>query len=159
VKLGRDDGVLNKKLEGNDLERVFVRGFEEDGAGRSSLLNLQPAGGADTPAVAGFQAGEAKLRHGGAQIVAEGLRRFEERSIDDAADCVDTKIVRTSLTAAGAVEAGHWLAAADVQGLAEDVLATILDGFRCWHRFYCNSDRIDRGLCRCTRIKRWIKNG
>ena len=50
----RDDGVLDKKLEGNDLERVFVSSFEDDGAGRSSLLNLQPTGSTDAPTVTGF---------------------------------------------------------------------------------------------------------
>ena len=54
MELGRDDGVLDKKLEGNDLERVLVSCFEDDGAGGSSLLNLQPAGSADAPAVARF---------------------------------------------------------------------------------------------------------
>ena len=71
VKFTGDDRVLNEKLKGNDPEGVLVGGFEDDGAGGSGLLDLEPARGADTPAVAGFQAGEAELEHGGDEVVAE----------------------------------------------------------------------------------------
>ncbi len=123
VELGGDDSVLNEELEGDDLEGVLVGGFEDDGAGGSGLLDLQPAGGADAPAVSGFEAGEAVLGHGGGEIVAEGLGGGEERGVDDAADGVDAVVVGAGLAAAGAVEAGHGLAAAGVEGLAEDVFA------------------------------------
>ena len=129
VELAGDDRVLDQELEGNDFEGVLVGGFEDDGAGCSGLLDLQPAGGADTPAVARFEAFKAKLRHGGAEVVAEGLGGFEEGRVDDAADGVDAVVVRAGLAAAGAVEAGHGLAAADVEGLAEDIFAAVFDGF------------------------------
>ena len=54
VELRRDDGVLDKKLEGNDLKRVFMSSFEDDRTRCSGLLNLQPTGSADAPAVTGF---------------------------------------------------------------------------------------------------------
>jgi hypothetical protein len=129
VELAGDDRVLDEELEWNDFEGVFVGGFEDDGTGGSSLLDLEPAGCADTPAVAGFEAGKTKLRHRSAEIVAESLGGFEKRSVDDAADGVDAVIVRTGLATTGAVEAGHRLATADVEGLAEDVLAAVFDGF------------------------------
>ena len=121
VELVGDDRVLDEELEGNDLEGVFVGGFEDDGAGGPSLLYLQPAGSTDAPAVSGFEAGETKLRHGSAEVVAEGLRGFEEGRVDDAADGVDAVIFGAGFAAAGAVETGHGLAAAGGEGLSEDI--------------------------------------
>jgi hypothetical protein len=129
MQLAGDHGVLNKEFEGNDLEGVLVGGFEDDGACGSGLLDLKPAGGTDTPAISGFEASEAELRHGGAEVIAESLRGFEKRRVDDAADSVDAVVVGAGLATASAVEAGHGLAAADVQGLAEDVFTTVFDGF------------------------------
>jgi hypothetical protein len=134
VELAGDDRVLNEELEWDDFESVFVGGFENDGAGGSSLLDLEPAGRADAPAVAGFEAGKTKLRHRSAEVVAESLGGFEKRNVDYAADGVDAVIVGAGLAATGAVEAGHGLAAADVEGLAEDVLAAVFDGFDFGHR-------------------------
>ena len=133
VKLAGDDRVLDEKFEGDDFEGVLVGGFEDDGASCSGLLDLEPAGGTDAPAVAGFEAGKAELRHRSAEIVAEGFRGFEEGSVDDAADGVDAEVVGASLAAAGAVEAGHRLAATNVEGLAEDVLAAGFLGFGWGH--------------------------
>jgi hypothetical protein len=138
VKLAGDHRVLDKKLEGNDFECVLVSGFEDDRAGGTSLLDLEPTGGTDAPAVAGFEAGKAKLRHGCAEIVADRLGGFEEGSIDDAADGVDAEVFGAGLAAAGAVEAGHRLTATDIKRLAEDVLATVLDWFDVGHGFYSN---------------------
>jgi hypothetical protein len=129
MELAGNDSVLNEELEGNDLEGVLVGGFENDGAGGTGLLDLKPAGGADTPAISGFEAGKSELWHGGAEVVAKSLGGFEERRVDDAADRVDSMVVGTGLAAARAIEAGHGLAAADIQGLAEDVFATIFDRF------------------------------
>ena len=139
MELAGDDGVLNQKLEGNNFESVFVGGFENDRAGSSGFLDLEPSGSTDAPAIAGFEAGEAELRHGSAEVVAEGLGGRKEWSVDDAADGVYTMIVGAGLAAASAVEAGHGLAAADVEGLAENVFAAIFDGFYGGHRFYCKS--------------------
>jgi hypothetical protein len=127
MELAGDDSVLDEQLEGNDLEGVLMGGFEDDGACGASLLNLKPAGGADTPAISGFEASEAELRHGGAEVVAESFRGFEEWLVYDAADGVDSVIVGAGLAAAGAVEAGHGLAATDVEGLAKDVFTTVFD--------------------------------
>ena len=92
VELVGDDGVLDEELEGDDLQGGLVGGFEDDGAGGSGLLHLEPARGADTPAVAGLEAGKAILRHGGGEIVSKGLGGGEEGGVDDAADGVDALI-------------------------------------------------------------------
>jgi hypothetical protein len=98
-------------------------GFEDDGASCSGLLDLQPTGGADAPAVSGLEAGEAVLGHGGGEIVAQGFAGGKERRVNDAADGVDAVVFGAGLAAAGAVEAGHGGAATGVEGLAEDVFA------------------------------------
>src|SRR5580704_19502719 len=69
----RDYGVLDQQFERDDLEGGLVGGFEDDGAGGSGLLDLEPAGGTDAPAVARFQAVEAELWHGGGEVVAESF--------------------------------------------------------------------------------------
>jgi hypothetical protein len=141
MELIGDDCVLDQKLEGNDLEGVFVGGFEDDRAGGSGTLDIEPAGGANTPPVAGFEAGETVLRHGGTEVVAKSLGRFKEWSVDDAADGVDAMVFGARLATACAVETRHGLAAADFERLAQDVFAAVFDGFDSGHRFYCRSRR------------------
>jgi hypothetical protein len=112
VELGGDDGVLNEELEGDDTESVLMGGLEEDRAGCAGLLDLKPTGGTDAPAIAWSESGEAILRHGGAEVIAEGFGGFEEGLVDDAADGVDTVVVGAGFAATGAIEAGHGLATA-----------------------------------------------
>ena len=78
MKLAGDNRILNKQLEWHDFEGVLVSGFEDNWAGGTSLLDRKPAGGTDAPAVAGFEAGKAKLRHGCAEIVAKRLGGGQE---------------------------------------------------------------------------------
>jgi hypothetical protein len=73
VELAGDHGVLDEKLKGNNLEGVLVGGFQDDGAGCTSLLNLKPARSTEAPAVTGFEACEAVLRYGSAEVVAKGF--------------------------------------------------------------------------------------
>jgi hypothetical protein len=134
VKLVGDYGVLYQKFEGDDLEGSLVGGFEDDGAGGSSLLDLEPAGGADAPAVAGLETSEAVLGHGRAEVVPEGLGGGEEWCVDEAADSVDAEVVGAGFAAASAVEAGHGFAAARIERLAEDVFTAGFDGFCRRHR-------------------------
>lgn len=63
MKLVRYYGVLNQELEGHDLQGGLVGSFEDDRAGGPGLLDLEPAGGADAPAVTGLEAREAVLGH------------------------------------------------------------------------------------------------
>jgi hypothetical protein len=111
-----------------------VSGFEDDWTSCSSLLDLEPASGTDAPAIAGLEAGETELRHGGAEIVAESLRGLEEGCVDETTDGVDAEVIGASLAAAGAVEPGHRLATTDIERLAEDVFATVFDGFYGGHQ-------------------------
>jgi hypothetical protein len=129
VKLVWDDGVLDQKFEGDDLEGIFVGGFEDDRAGGSGLLDLQPTGGTDAPAIAGLESGESELGHRSAEVVAQSLGGCKKGSVDDAADGVDAVVFGSRLATAGAVKAGHRFAATDVERLAEDVFAAVLDGF------------------------------
>jgi hypothetical protein len=129
LKLVWDDGVLDQKLEGDDLEGVFVGGFEDDRAGGSGLLDLQPTGGTDAPAIAGLESGESELGHRSAEVVAQSPGGCKKGSVDDAADGVDAVVFGSRFTTAGAVKAGHGFAATDVERLAEDVFAAVLDGF------------------------------
>lgn len=128
-----DDGVLDEDVEGDEAEGVFMGGFEDDGAGGAGVEDLLPAGGADAPVVAGFEAGKAMFRHGSGEIVAEALGGGEEVGGDDGADGVDAKVVGAGVAAAVAIEAGHGLAATGGEGLAEDVSAEVLFGFCCGH--------------------------
>jgi hypothetical protein len=137
VELRGDDRVLDEEFEGDDFEGVLVSGFEDDRAGGSGSLDGKPTVRADTPAVAGFETVEAVLRHWSGKVVTEGLGGGQERGVDDAADGVDAVIVRAGVATAVAVEAGRGvsrLAAADFEGLAEDVAGGGFDGFYGRHR-------------------------
>src|SRR5215469_972919 len=70
VELVRDYRVLDEDLKGDDGEGGLVGGFKDDGAGCSGLLDFEPAGGADAPAIAGAESGESVMRHRGGQVVA-----------------------------------------------------------------------------------------
>ena len=135
MELGRDNSVLEEDLERHDGEGGLVGGFEDNGTACSCLLDLEPACGTDTPAIAWLEAGEAVLWHRGGKIVAEGFGHLKEGGIDDAADGVDAEVVGTGLAAAGAVEAGHGLASADLERLTEDVFAARFNGFGSSHRY------------------------
>lgn len=116
-----DDGKLEQGLEGDDVESVLVGGLEDDRAGGTGFVYLQPAGGADAPAVAGLEAGKAVLRHGGGKIVAETSGGGEELGCDDAADGVDTDVVRAGAAAAVAIEARHGVVPARFERLTKNI--------------------------------------
>ena len=117
--------MLNQQIEGDDLEGVLVGGFEDDRARSARLLDLQPASSTHTPAVTRLQARETVLQHRGGEVVAKSFRGGKERGVDDAADRVDAEIFRAGLATAGAIEAGHGIAAAGGERLPEDVLAAV----------------------------------
>src|ERR1700744_6074002 len=80
-----DDCELEQDLEGHDLQRGFVRRFEDNRACGSGLLYLQPACCTDTPAVARLEAGKAVLWHWRRKVVAQLRRDGQELLRDDAA--------------------------------------------------------------------------
>jgi hypothetical protein len=128
MELFRYYGKLDEKFKGNDAEGVLVGSFEDNRAGCSGLLDLEPTGGTDAPSVAGLESGESVLRHRGGEIVAEGFGGGEEWSVDDAADGVDAEVVGAGVATAVAVEAGHGLASTGGQGLAKDVAGGVFYG-------------------------------
>src|SRR5260370_39310163 len=87
----------------------------------AGVKGFLPARRAQTPAIAGFEAGEAGGWDRGRQIVAGGLREGEELGVDPGAHGMDAEILGPSLAAAGAVEAGQRLRAAFGERLAKDV--------------------------------------
>ena len=132
VELVGNYRMLDQEFKGDNLEGSLMGGFEDDGAGSSRLLDLEPTGGANAPAVAGFEAGESVLRHRGAEVVTQLLGDAKELFSDDAADGVDTEVVRAGVATAVAVEAGRRilrLTATDVQRLTEYVAAAGFDRF------------------------------
>jgi hypothetical protein len=134
VELFRYYGELDEKFKRNDAKSVLVSCFEDNRAGCSGLLDLEPAGGTYAPAIAGFEAGESVLRHWGGKVVAEGLGGGEEWGVDDATDGVDAEVTGAGVAAAVAIEAGHGLAAAGGQGLAEHVAGGVFDRLFGWHK-------------------------
>lgn len=118
-------GVLQQDFEGDDLEGRLVRCFKNDRAGGASALHLKPARGADTPVVAGLEAGEAVLWHGCGEIVAQLGGDGEKVRCDDAADGMNAEVFRAGAATAVAVEAGHGLASTGFKRLAEDILLVV----------------------------------
>jgi hypothetical protein len=129
VELGGDHRILNEQLERDDFEGVLMCRFKNDRAGSTGLLDLEPACRTDTPAIARLEAGKAKLRHRCAEVVAKSLGRVQKCPVDDAADSMDTVVFGAGLATACAIEAGHRLAPACVERLAENVLAAVSDRF------------------------------
>jgi hypothetical protein len=73
VQCFRDHGVANENLKRNDCQGSLVCRLKDDGTRCARLLNLKPSRRADAPTVAGFEASEFVLRHGGAEIVPKEL--------------------------------------------------------------------------------------
>jgi len=116
-----DDGELEQNLKGDDVEGGLVGGLQDDGAAGSGAMHVQPACRADTPAVAGAQAGKAELRHGRGEVITQARGDLEELRRHDAADRVHAEVVNAGVAAAVAIEARERVRAAGLQWLAEDV--------------------------------------
>ena len=115
------EGVLLQFVERHDAQRCRMGGFEHDLRGGVAVERFLPAGGAQAPAVAGLQAGKAILRQGGAEIVAVGLGKGQERRGRDHADRVQADILGAGIAAAVAIEAGDRLDGAGLQRAAQDI--------------------------------------
>ena len=117
----RNDSVGEKYLEGDDLQRGLVRGFQHYGTRSAGALHLQPSRRTHAPAIARLEPRETELRHGRREVIAQARGHGEKFLRDNAADGVQTEIVRAGVAAAIAKKAGHWLASAGFQRLPEDV--------------------------------------
>ena len=98
-----------------------MRGGEEDRRGGAVLVGLEPSAGDDAPPVAGRQAGEAPLRTGRHEVVADAALVLEELGRDDDADGVAAPVLGPGRAVAVAVEAGQRVGAAGLELAAEHV--------------------------------------
>lgn len=117
-----NDSVLQKNIERHDFQRVLMCRLKNYGARRARLLYLQPSRRTDTPAVAWLQSGKSILGHWSGEIIAQMSRHCEKFLSHDTADCVHAKVFRARTATTVSVEAGHWLAAACFEGLAQHIL-------------------------------------
>ena len=117
-----NDGVLQKQVEGYDLQRVLMCRLKNDWARRACLLHLQPSRRANTPAVARLQAGESILWHRSGKIIAEMGRDCEELLGHDTADGVHAEILGAGVAAAVTIETRLRLGAAGFQRLTQYIL-------------------------------------
>src|SRR6185312_4145198 len=124
--------------------------FENDRAGCSRLLHLKPARSADTPAISGFEAHEAKLRHRRRKVIAQSFAGSEKILIDDTADGVDAEVGGAGIAASIAEEAGHGIASTDRERLAKDIFSKRFGWFSFEHGFL----RDFRGPTGCGRAPR-----
>ena len=98
---------------------------EDDLGGGAGFPGFLPALGAEAPAVAGVEAGEAELGARGGEVVAAGAGEGEEVVGDADADGVAAAVGGAGVAAAVAEEAGHRVEGAGLQRLAEDVEAGV----------------------------------
>ena len=108
-------------VQGAFFQSGLVGGAQAHPWCATSLKGFLPAAGAQTPAVACFQAFEAKLGPGGAEVVTLGFGEFEEFVGDHGADGMQAKVIGADVAAAIAVEAGHRVFAAGFQFFAQYV--------------------------------------
>ena len=80
---------------------------QPDFGGHAGIERFFPAGRAQTPAIAGLEAGKVPLGPRGNEIVAVGQRKGEEIVADFDADCVDAEVFRTGVAASIAIEASQ----------------------------------------------------
>src|SRR5579883_29714 len=115
------DGVLLELVERDDLQGDGVGRLEHDLRRRAGIERLLPARGAEAPAVAGLQPGEAVLREGCAEVVAGLLRERQELRRHDAANRVQAKVLLAGVAAAVAIEPGDRVDRAGSERPAQDV--------------------------------------
>ena len=82
------------------VQRAFVCGFQHDLWREAGAAGLFPAAGAQAPAVAGVQAGKAKLGPRGGQIVADAAAEGQKLVRQHGADRVQAVILRVGVAAA-----------------------------------------------------------
>src|SRR6478609_6187279 len=99
--------VRHQGIDRHDLERALVGGAEHDGCGDARTVGLEPARGANAPAVAGLETGEAPLGTRRREVVAGKLAEVEELLGHHGAHRVASEVLRPGRAAAVAVEPGH----------------------------------------------------
>src|SRR5215212_3895646 len=103
----KPDGVLLQVVERDDVQGHGMRRLEHDLRGGAGFQRLLPAAGAQAPAVARLQPGEAVLRHRRREIVALSLGEGQELGRQDHTDRVQAEVLVPGIAAAVAIEPGH----------------------------------------------------
>jgi len=108
----RERAMLQRALTGR-AQYDFWRGIR--------LKRLLPARRAQTPAIAGLQAGETVIRHRRGQVVAGLLAERQEFLGHDNADGVTANVLGPGIATPVAKKAGHRVGGANVQNAAQYV--------------------------------------
>src|SRR6185503_6080772 len=115
------DGVLLEGRERHDREDRLVGGREYGGGSDAVAVGAGPVDGGDAPAVAGTQSGEAVVRAGRHEVVADAALVVEELVCQHGADRVAAQVLRAGVAAAVTVEPGHRVGTTGLELPAEDV--------------------------------------
>ena len=102
---GLGGGVLLEEGQRHDLEGAGVGRSEGNGRGNSGEERFLPTRGAHAPTVAGLQAGEVVVGHGGGKVVAGGTAESKELGGDLDADGVAAVVVGAGVAMAVAKKA------------------------------------------------------
>ena len=80
--------VRFEDVQGDHMQRCVFSCFESYRRCHSVVIGLFPAWGADTPVIARFEAREAEVGHGSAQVIALGLAVIQKAFRHHATDAV-----------------------------------------------------------------------
>jgi hypothetical protein len=100
------------------VEGAFVRSPQNHAGRLARLERFLPARRTQAPAVAGPQAGKAKLWHRRRKIIATGFGKLEELSSHDSADGMTADVFSTRVAAAVSEEPRHGLRRAVFESVA-----------------------------------------
>ena len=122
------EGVRLQIFQRDKLERVKMRGFEDDLRSHARIERLDPASDAEAPAVARRQSRKIVMRHGRGEVIALRAAEGEKFGGRHDADGVQSLVVGTGAAIAVAVKAGHGRGAAALQRLAKNIAG---------HKIFC----------------------
>src|ERR1700678_3241122 len=105
ARVGRDvDRVLAQRGQRDDVQRALVRARQHDRRRAAILVGAKPVHGRHAPAVPRYQPGEAELRHGSGEVVADAPLVLEELARHHRADGVTPPVLGSGRAAAATVE-------------------------------------------------------
>lgn len=99
--------MLAKRGEGHEFECPFMGGRQNHVGCRAVRVCSQPVHCGHAPPVAGLEPGEAILRHGCDEVVADATLVFKERGRDHRADCVAPAVLGAGAAAPVPIETGE----------------------------------------------------
>ena len=114
-------GAGLQRIKGDDVQGAFMCAFEDYGRCDTGFVGLQPAAGAQTPAVTGLEAPETVLGSWGDQIVALRDREIQKSLRHTGAHQVQARVVGQSLAAAIAQITGQGCVGAGDQWGAQNI--------------------------------------